>query len=1061
MSSTRPPPGYVLKNWTTTYDRVAKFISDTYFTDVNLYGKLYPASAPVKALSHFAAPGRIPFDEAVLGPYEPAAVGDSFGPTWSTHWFKVDLEVPTSMLGKWVQFCWESGTEAMVWSANGTPLQGFTSEQKRIAYLISQNLEESERIQTLYVEMACNRMFGAGEGDNIFPPNPDLSFTLRRCDVRTLDKAVFDLCCDFAVMSDVVKALKSTSNRGHQALQTGNAMVTAVDVSDPSTYQEARDMATAFFAQTNGASQFTLHAIGNCHIDSAWLWEYEETKRKVARSWSSTLRLLDLYPQFKFTASQAQQFEWLKDNYPELFSQVVTYNTAGRFTHVGGTWIEMDGNVPSGEGFARQFLVGQRFYEENFGSRCTEFWLPDTFGYSPQLPQIIRQSGISRFVTQKISWNLVNTFPHNTFFWQGIDGSDVLTHFPPGDSYVMQGRVDEMMRSVDNFKDKGRSNVGLYLYGHGDGGQGPNADMIERITRLTDCDQIPKIQFSTPADFFQALESGGLDNLNVWRGELFLELHNGTYTTRSLIKKNNRQCEFLLCHVEMIGTLAEVLTDDESYTLPVAELLHLWKLVLLNQFHDVTPGTSIQIAHEAALQYYSEVQTDGATLLTGAVNAFFAAQNDPSPVSTNAVFNLTSWERTNVIIQPSGSSTKGLEQIDKDGNTLVSMTCPSFGYSKLISNESVQYPASVIDNGDGTFTLSNGLVRAVIDSSGRVTGLFEKDGTKNAIASGEYGNQILFFEDVPMYWDAWDVMDYHLETMKKITETTTAAHIVESGPLRATLEVKLRISDVSDMTQWIMLEADSRYVKFDTSVNWNESHKFLKVEFPVNAYSQSCTYECQYGFLERPTHFNTSWDWTKYEVFGHKWADYSEYDWGLSILNDCKYGWSCIGNRLRLSLLRSPKNPDPTSDMGTRTFVYAALPHSGTLQEAGTIQAGWELNVPLQVHNSQISDSVATSNSYVQIDNPAIILGALKLCEDDKYSFIVRLYEAYGGRYSTTVTINNLPEGILSAQLCNILEDVQGQPLPIIGNNSFSLTFTPFQIQTVKVTFKTAPPEKK
>ncbi|NWH64595.1 MA2C1 mannosidase, partial [Geococcyx californianus] len=456
---------------------------------------------------------------------------------WDTCWFKVELSIPTAWAGREVHFVWESDGEGMVWR-DAQPVQGLTKEGEKTSYILTSSLKEKEpHSLTLYVELACNGLFGAGKGSLIAPPDPDRRFTLSKAELVIFNRDVYELLVDLEILLDMARVCELL------ALYTANQMINLCDVTDPSTFPAARELAAAIFSQRNGESQHTIHAVGHCHIDSAWLWPYEETIRKCARSWVTVVHLMERNPDLTFACSQlrllsvlwqAQQFEWVRSWYPGLYARIQDLVAKGQFIPVGGTWVEMDGNLPSGESMVRQFLQGQRFFQEQFGHICSEFWLPDTFGYSAQLPQLMRGCGIRRFLTQKLSWNLVNTFPYHTFFWEGIDGSRVLTHFPPGDSYGMQGRVEEMLKTVKNNKDKGCVNHSALLFGFGDGGGGPTQKMLDRMKRMSDTDGLPRVQISTPDRLFSVLEKES-SQLCTWVGELFLELHNGTYTTQAQV----------------------------------------------------------------------------------------------------------------------------------------------------------------------------------------------------------------------------------------------------------------------------------------------------------------------------------------------------------------------------------------------------------------------------------------------------------------------------------------------------------------------------------------------
>lgn len=1018
----------VLKNRRTLLERAEKFISDIYFTDCNLRGRLFGETHPVESISVFQCEKRISYSEAIQQNFKPCKVGDSFGLTWWTCWFKVTLNIPDVWRGREVHLRWESDGEGMVWR-DQRPVQGLTKEGEKTSYVLTECLNDSEPHSIdLYVELACNGLFGAGQGSMIAAPDPNRKFTLQKAELVVFNRDVRELLTDFEMLVDIVKLLGEGEQRGYQALFTANEMVNVCDPADPSSFASARSLAQKFLSQKNGESQHVVHAMGHCHIDTAWLWPYEETIRKCARSWVTVIRLMEKNPEFVFACSQAQQFEWVKSWYPDLFSEIKHFVQKGRFIPVGGTWVEMDGNLPSGESMVRQFVHGQNFFKEEFGQYCKEFWLPDTFGYSAQLPQIMKSCGITRFLTQKLSWNLVNTFPHNTFFWEGIDGSQVLTHFPPGNSYEMKGKVEDLINTVKNNKDKGRANHSAVLFGFGDGGGGPTQLMIDRLERVRDTDGLPKIQMSSPDLLFSQLESDS-DLLCTWVGELFLELHNGTYTTQAKIKLENRQCEALLHDVEVASCLA--LCRKENFTYPACQLQELWRLLLLNQFHDVIPGSCIEMVVEDALKYYDEIHTAGSKLLLTACESL---HSDPAhgTASNMAVLNTLPWERTEVISLP--------EEEPKTRLALVRV--PSVGVSPVIDTAKSVPSVSVTTMDDGSIQMENGLLKAVIDRAGRLMSLLVVQTNREAISEGCLANQFTLFDDVPLYWDAWDVMDYHLQTRKPVIDIIEPAKVMSSGGIRASVTFTLRISNKSTITQEIILDACCPYIKFNTQVDWKEAHKFLKVEFPVQVRSPSATYEIQFGHLQRPTHRNTSWDWARFEVWGHKWADLSEHGFGVALLNNCKYGYSIHQNIMTLSLLRAPKSPDANADMGCHHFTYALMPHTGTFQESSVIQSAYNLNFPLHPYNAVISESW----SAFSVSSPAVILETIKQAEGKQNALLVRLYESHGSSV-TAILSTSLP--VKEAWHCDLLERPDPSiPVSKTASGIF-LTFKPFQIRSL------------
>ncbi|OCT89483.1 mannosidase, alpha, class 2C, member 1 L homeolog isoform X1 [Xenopus laevis] len=1023
---------FVQKNRRTTLERVEKFISEIYFTNCNLRGKLFGATCPLDSISYFLIEKRISYEEAVKKEFQPAEIGHSFGPTWWTCWFKVHASIPKEWVGHEVHLRWVCDGEGMVWK-DGEPVQGLTNEGQKNSYILATEFKSQDpQSMTIYIEVACNGLFGSGQGSMIAPTDLHKKFCLKTAELVIFHRDVQELLLDFQIIYDMAKYLGEDNQRGFQALYVANQMVNLCDVTDPCTYAKVHKISSAFFGQRNGVSQHIIHAMGHCHIDSAWLWPYEETIRKCARSWISAVQLMAKYPDFKFTCSQAQQLEWVKNWYPRLYKQIKQYVKLGQFIPVGGTWVEMDGNLPSGESMVRQFLQGQQFFLKEFGKMCSEFWLPDTFGYSAQLPQLMNGCGIHRFLTQKLSWSLINAFPHHTFYWEGIDGSKVLTHFPPGDSYGMMGTVEEVLKTVKNNRDKGRVNDSIFLFGFGDGGGGPTENMVGSLKRMNDTDGLPRVHLSTPDRFFSTVEAD-TSQLCTWVGELFLELHNGTYTTQAQIKKSNRQCEQLLHDVEALSAFA--LAEDSTFIYPTAQLQHLWRLLLLNQFHDVLPGSCIQLVVEDAHRYYKEISTEGLKLLKESIHALLKTSSVAKPSADHAltVINTLPWERTEVISisGASGELTLGLVKV------------PSMGYVVLPENLTPVTPVTVIMHEDNSVTMENGILRANIDSAGRLTSLNLLISNRESVADGCFGNQFVLFDDIPLYWDAWDVMDYHLETRKLLT-SVSKLQISQNGGLRGAVAFTLQISENSTIEQEIILDASCPYIRFNTKVNWYEAHKFLKVEFPARARSSNATYEIQFGHLQRPTHRNTSWDWARYEVWAHKWMDLSEHGFGVAVLNDCKYGCSVLGNILSLSLLRAPKSPDSTADIGIHEFSYAFMPHVGTFQEAGVIPSAYSFCAPLLT--TALKDVKTKSWSAFNVLSPAVVLETVKQAENQKDCLVLRLYESYGSSVETWL---QTPLPVKEAFLCDLLERPCSNLALSLKEQGVKLSFSPFKVLTL------------
>ncbi|XP_030100511.1 alpha-mannosidase 2C1 isoform X3 [Mus musculus] len=997
-----------LKHWRTTFERVEKFVSPIYFTDCNLRGRLFGDSCSV-TLSSFLTPERLPYEKAVQQNFSPAQVGDSFGPTWWTCWFRVELVIPEVWVGQEVHLCWESDGESLVWR-DGEPVQGLTKEGEKTSYVLSERLRASDpRSLTLYVEVACNGLLGAGKGSMIAAPDPEKMFQLSQAKLAVFHRDVHSLLVDLELLLGVAKGLGEDSQRSFQALHTANQMVNICDPAQPETYPAAKALASKFFGQHGGESQHTIHAMGHCHIDTAWLWPFKETVRKCARSWSTAVTLMEQNTDFIFACSQAQQLEWVKSQYPGLHARLQEFACRGQFVPVGGTWVEMDGNLPSGEAMVRQFLQGQNFFLQEFGKMCSEFWLPDTFGYSAQLPQIMQGCGIKRFLTQKLSWNLVNSFPHHTFFWEGLDGSRVLVHFPPGDSYGMQGSVEEVLKTVTNNRDKGRTNHSGFLFGFGDGGGGPTQTMLDRLKRLSNTDGLPRVQLSSPGQLFTALERDS-GQLCTWVGELFLELHNGTYTTHAQLKKGNRECEQILHDVEVLSSLA--LARSAQFLYPAAQLQHLWRLLLLNQFHDVVTGSCIQLVAEDAMNYYEDIRSHGNPLLSAAAAALCAGEPGPKGL---LIINTLPWKRTEVLALPKPCG----------AHSLALVTVPSIGYAPAPTPTSLQpllpqQPVFVMQETDGSVTLDNGIIRVRLDPTGCLTSLV-------LVASGR----------------------------KPVLGQAGTLAVGTEGGLRGSAWFLLQISPNSRLSQEVVLDVGCPYVRFHTEVHWHEAHKFLKVEFPARIRSPQATYEIQFGHLQRPTHNNTSWDWARYEVWAHRWIDLSECDFGLALLNNCKYGASVRGNVLSLSLLRAPKAPDATADMGRHEFTYALMPHKGSFQEAGVIHAAYNLNFPLLALPAP-GPAPDTTWSAFSVSSPAVVLETIKQAErcHQHRTLVLRLYEAHGSHVDCWLH-TSLP--VQEATLCDLLEQRDPTGHLSLQDNRLKLTFSPFQVRSLLLVLQSPP----
>lgn len=813
-----------------------------------------------------------------------------------------------------------------------------------------------------------------------------------------------------------------------------------------------------------------VYGIGHCHIDTCWLWPWAETKRKVARSWANQCDLMDRYPEHRFTCSQAQQYQWLERYYPTLYDRVKAYVKKGRFQTIGGSWVEHDTNMPSGESLVRQFLYGQRFFESHFGERCQTFWLPDTFGYSSQLPQLCRLAGMSRFFTQKLSWNNINKFPHTTFNWVALDGSQVLCHMCPSETYTADAHFGDVKRSITQHKSMDQDKTSLLVFGKGDGGGGPTFQMLDKLRRCRGISDnvglLPRVQMGNSVDdFFASLEKKTENGTKfvTWYGELYFELHRGTYTTQANNKWNNRKTEIMMHDVEYLATLATL--KDASYKYPKKEIDMMWESILLCQFHDCLPGSSIEMCYDDSDELYAEVFKTGKKVMQDAMTVLGYGKHDSGKCHSIAL-NTLPWHREEIIQIP--------------GESKYAIARGNQGAAKVGAlSQSPKSSASVEEVKGGGFVLSSESFSIHVED-GVITSLFDKTAKREVVAKGEKANQLVIFDDKPLYWQAWDVEVYHLDSRKVLSSGKT--RIAEHGPHKVSVVTETKISEESWVKTTISLsatiEGQPSYVEMESEVEWRETMKFLKVEFPVSVYNTEASYETQYGIIRRPTHYNTSWDMAKFEVCCHKWADLSEHGYGVSILNDSKYGFATCGNLMRLSLLRAPKAPDAHADMGKfwrhpvnqhasandnegrHHIRYAILPHDGAL-DSRTVRTAYNFNHPMSLFTARSgTDSSSLLDAISLHGSPALILDCVKRGEDDEdvsrgelpkkkgRSIILRIYDSLGGTSRGTIKVNKMVD-VKRVWKTNVLEDDETELS--IKHGEVHIELRPFEVATYRL----------
>ena len=888
----------------------------------------------------------IGYADAIRGSYERIEVGDPWGPPWSTTWFHVRGRVPDEYAGQrvvaWFDLGFDGPTgftcEALAWK-DGMPWRGIDPNHRWLP-IDGPDVE-------FYIEAAANPR-ATEQGAEPAPSmialrrSPEPAFVLRQAEL----------------------AIRQSPEVGSSEMRL-----------DPT---------------------HRVTAVGHAHIDTAWEWPVREARRKVSRSWSTQLALMDEHPDYIFAASQPAQYEWMKTSYPDIYRRIKEKVAAGQWEPVGAMWVEADCNLPSGESLVRQLLYGKRFFMHEFGYETKILWLPDVFGYPGNLPQLISESGCNFFVTQKLSWNDTNKPEHHTFMWEGIDGSRIFTHFPPADTYNGSFEPEEVERSIRNFKDGHSSHRSLYLFGWGDGGGGPQAEMIESAHRLG-------VEIGRASDFFDAA-SAEATGLATVVGELYFELHRGTYTSQSRTKRLNRLAQQALREAEMWSVAA-----GGDY--PAGELEVLWKTLLLNQFHDILPGSSIDWVYEDAERDLSEVVQSANAIAHRATTAISGSGEE------FAVFNPNSHHRREVI---------------RAGDFRM-VEAPPCGWA-------VQDAAGDVDRVSVTTrSMENALLRVEWDDVGLLTSIWDKQSQREVLSG--LGNLLQLHDDDPARWDAWDLDATYRDNAVDIVDLQRI-QIEADDPLRAILGTTRKFGS-SIIRQRMTLDAGSRVLRFETHVTWQEQHKMLKVAFPVTVSSREATYEIQFGHLRRPTHEDTNQARAMFEVCAQRWADLGDGEYGVALLNDCKHGYDIHGSVMRLSLLRAPTHPDPTADRGGHHFTYALMPHAGDFREAGVIAAAEDLNAPLRIVPG--SHAGVARRSLVEIDTPQVVVEAIKRAEDSD-AVIVRLYEAWGRGCKATLRTT------LSASrafLCDLLE--RDREEVVVHDGVIALEMAPFKVVTLKL----------
>lgn len=1026
---------------------------------------------------------RLPHGTALPAPDDPRwrSLGDGelWGERLSWAWLKASVDIPAPFAGKpaalhiqFVPLLDDPAGELFTSPETMVTVTGMDTPPQAINIIHGEILLAESAPGEQTVQVVMDVFAGVSQPGNH-------RVLLKTADLVWIDRDVEALYWDSNVILGSIAALSpSAPERGYllRALDEAFLHINWLNPPDASFSESVkaarRSLHERVFSHEPGEGavpQPIIHALGHAHIDVAWLWPLRVTRGKAARTFATALALMDQYSAYTFTQSQPHLYKMVSEDSPELFARIKARVAEGRWNATGGTWVEPDTNIPSGESLVRQFLHGMRYFECELGTRPEVLWLPDVFGYSAALPQIMRLSGIRYFFTSKLSWNKYTRYPYDTFWWEGLDGTRILTHLATAPdigvrriaaieraTYNATLEPEEIASTWELYQQKDYNHHLITAYGLGDGGGGPNRDMVERRARLEALPGMPSVIHSTAERFFHALEETVTDDLPRWVGELYLQMHRGTFTSQARTKRNNRKTEVLLHDAEAVATMAYLLGD----TYPHDALNAAWETVLLNQFHDILPGSSINEVYADADHDYSVAQQRARQALDKALSVIAQHIRYDDDMQGFAVFNTLGTTLGSAveltldgsgpveIVGPNGCP-EPFQWVDADQRTalLLPPRVPAYGHTAFAVRPVEREASLSVENAvKGTLTrLENGLLRADLDEQGNLVRLYDLEHFRDVLAPGETGNQLWAYVDRPHHWDAWEVEAYVQDQGWQLHPQSV--QLIEQGPLRATLEVTYHFNN-SRIVQRISLLAGQRLLTFSTAVDWHERHILLRVHFPLAIRAMNANYEVQFGAVERPTHENTAWDAARHEVPAQRWADISESGYGVGLLNDGKYGHSAQGHILTMSLLRAPTHPDVNADQGHHAFVYALYPHAGDWR-SGVVTQAKRLNHPLHVAAIPGGGTwLPVEYGLVSCETPGVIIDTVKKAEDGD-AIIVRVYEAHGGRTNASLAF---AAAIDTAEEVNLLEEPLG-PVDILSD-TLRFPLSPYQIRTFSVRLK-------
>jgi alpha-mannosidase len=991
-------------------------------------------------LTTFVTDEQLTCKEASQRNADPVSPGTAWGAKWEYGWFFGRFTLPPEAEGKRIVLCPDVGGESAVY-LSGRAAGAVDAQHQEI--LLADPAETGMSFELAIEAYAghgprVTKTIPAAPGVASVPEPPAQQCVVGRTFYGIWREEAYQLAMDVETLYRLRDCLDPEELRVAEIDAGLRDFTTLVDwEQEPDAVMRgikaARDRLAPLLEAVNGTTAPTLYCFGHSHIDVAWLWPLQETERKCTRTFATQLALMEQYPEFKFQASQPHLFRFVKRNDPELYARIVEATKRGQWVPEGGMWVEADTNVSGGEALIRQFVHGKRFFQDELGVDCELLWLPDVFGYSGALPQIMRGCGIRYFATAKIFWvpNGGTPFPHNTFEWRGIDGSSVLVHLM--NDYNSHTDPASLIERWRQRVQKDGISARLVPFGYGDGGGGPTRNHLEFLRRMRDLQGVPRTRITTPNAFFHDLEREGVPDAH-YVGELYYQAHRGTYTSQAKTKRGNRKGEIALREAEIWGVMASALG---GFAYPTEAMDEAWKGLLLNQFHDILPGSSIERVYQEAEALHAEVIEQAGRVAADARRAMVDEGNAVT------VFNSLSWTRDAIVELPKGmvaaETADGaplLSQATPEG-VYARVPVPSCGWTTVVPTRESPSSTPLEDVIATATTLENDLLRFTLDSRGQIISAWDKETDREWLTGPS--NAFKMWCDLPAGWDAWDI-DSNYPEFPVAVDDEAQVEVVSSGPLMGQLRIT-RMLNHSQLTQTATLVRGSRTLVFDSEIDWQETHKLLKVAFAVDMHAHEALHEIQFGHIARPNHKSRPFDADRFEVSNHRWTALTESNRGAAVLNDCKYGVNVDDNEIGLTLLKSATAPDMHADKGLQRFTYAFHCWNGSFDESNVVRQGYELNVPVSVQEGD-----GGSASLLQVDAPNVIVETVKPAEDGSGDVVVRLYEAK--RAATRCELGTMLP-VESVERTDMLENSLERVA--IANGSIPLELRPFEIVTLRL----------